>query len=263
LRCGILVGEVGGIISSFIRILLVDDRTIVRTGLRVILDKDPDLQVVGEASDSPSALRKVYDLRPNVVLIDALSHTIDAVGMVTALALRNNGKVPGVLLLANEVDEYARRVFQAGAKGLVLSRSTPGQLLSAIRIVAAGYWVAADAGLSHLRSRDESWKVAASRSPAAPDEAGLGRLTRREKEVLRLLARGFSNAEISTELVLSESTVKSHIQHLLEKLELRNRVHAVIYAYERGLVASAHPRFEPQRADDPPRGPAMLRDCPV
>jgi DNA-binding NarL/FixJ family response regulator len=246
---------VGGTISSFIRLLLVDDRTIVRTGLRAILGEDPDLQVVGEASDALSTLRKVRELRPHVVLIDAMSHGIDVVGMVGALAVRHSGKVPGVLLLANEMDDYARRVFQAGAQGLVLSRSTPGELLSAIRVVAAGYWVAADAGLSCSRSCDQRWKAVESRGPAGPDPAGLSRLTRREKEVLRLIARGFSNAEISAELVLSESTVKSHVQHLLEKLELRNRVHAVIYAYERGLVASSHPSSGPRRAGDPPSGP--------
>lgn len=236
--------------SSPIRVLLVDDRAIARTGIRAVLDEDRDIDLVGEAPDSASAVGKVRHLEPHVLLAGALSQAVDAVELVGELAMRCDGRAPGVLLMANEADTCARRAFQAGVKGVVLSRVTPGQLLSAVRVVAAGYRIFFDE--TNLPARDDGPvpQVTPLRDVATANAAGAGLLTRREKEVFQLLAQGLSNTEISAALVLSENTVKSHVQRLLEKLNLRNRVHAVIHAYRTGLVAPPCPEPGPQWAGD-------------
>ncbi len=167
-----------------------------------------------------------------MILLNAIAGTSNALDIARTISSRCDGRCPGMLLLANTADQHTLEVLRAGATGLVLHQSTPEDLISAVRMVAAGYWVVADA-----------------KSPARHDQHidlnavvnnhgnyQLDGVSRREVEVLRLIARGMSNAEIARELTVSESTVKSHIQHLLEKLRLRNRVHAVIFAYEAGLV---------------------------
>lgn len=223
-------------ITAHVRILLVGDRAITRAGIRAVLDRDRTIEVAGEACDAADAERQASRLRPHVVLADAQSPGLDAVRLVAALAVRCGDDMPGVLLMTQGTDDTAREALRAGARGVVLSRATSGQLLSAVHMVAAGYTVYEDSGPLHLGQGEESWSPAACRQGTAAERSRAESLTRREWEVLRLLAGGLSNAEMSDALVLSESTVKTHVQHLLDKLHLRNRVHAVIYAYRTGLV---------------------------
>ncbi|MFD4033246.1 response regulator transcription factor [Streptomyces sp. NPDC058637] len=223
-------------ITASVRVLLVDDRAITRTGIRAILDQDRAIEVVGEAADAADAEREVLRLGPGVVLADAQSPGLDVVRMVAALSARCGDAMPAVLLTAQATDGTAREALRAGAKGVVLSSATPEQLVSAVHMVSAGYAVYAAAGLRHCAGGGEPWPATAPRPGADAHRERAGPLTRREHEVLRLLARGLSNAEMSAELVVSESTVKSHVQNLLDKLNLRNRVHAVIYAHRTGLV---------------------------
>ncbi|MEU2336824.1 response regulator transcription factor [Streptomyces sp. NPDC006654] len=227
--------------GSPIRVLLADERSIARTGIRSVLDEDGGIEVVGEVSDRASALVRARELRPDLLLAGALPGAGDAVELIGELSACCGGRGPGVLLLAHEGGPGARRAFRAGANGVVGHRVTPAQLLSAIHVVAAGYRIFFDepAPSDHGDGR----LPLAPECPGVPagDERGIDLLTPREKEVFRLLAQGLSNTEISTVLVLSENTVKSHVQRLLEKLNLRNRVHAVIHAYRTGLVGPHAP----------------------
>ncbi|GGN09422.1 LuxR C-terminal-related transcriptional regulator [Streptomyces fuscichromogenes] len=235
--------------SSPIRILLVDDRSIARTGIRSVLDEDGGIEVVGEVSDRASAVGKARELRPHLLLAGALPDPGDAVELVDQLAAYCGGAGPGVLLITHEGGPGARRALRAGVHGVVLHRVTPEQLLSAIHVVAAGYRIFFD---------EEGPRPGGGRFPGATEfpgvpaagAAGFEMLTRREREVFRLLAQGLSNTEISAVLVLSENTVKSHVQRLLEKLHLRNRVHAVIHAYRMGLMAPLCPEPGRQRTGD-------------
>ncbi|MEU5658225.1 response regulator transcription factor [Streptomyces sp. NPDC047737] len=228
--------------------MLVDDRAITRTGIRAILDQDQGIEVAGEAADATEAEREVLRLGPAVVLADAQSPGLDVVGLVRALAARHGDSMPAVLLTAQGADGTAREALRAGAKGVVLSSATPEQLVAAVHMVSAGYAVHVAPGLRHGDGGDEPWPVTVPRPGAGPDRARADLLTRREREVLQLLARGLSNAEMAAELVVSESTVKSHVQNLLDKLHLRNRVHAVIYAHRTGLVSAACGCSGPPRA---------------
>ncbi|MER6091033.1 response regulator transcription factor [Streptomyces bluensis] len=236
--------------SAPIRVLLVDDRAIARTGIRAVLDEDRDIEVVGEAPDLASAVAKARHLQPRLLLAGVLSQAVDPVELVDELHVRCGERVPGVLLMANEADTCVRRAFQAGVQGVVLSRVTPGQLLSAVHVVAAGYRIYFDERVVQARDDDLVPQVTSCHDVSTEDTTGISLLTRREKEVFRLLAQGLSNTEISTELVLSENTVKSHVQRLLEKLNLRNRVHAVIHAYRTGLVTPPCPELGPQQDGD-------------
>ncbi|MEV8228082.1 response regulator transcription factor [Streptomyces sp. NPDC079167] len=234
-------------ITASVRVLLVDDRAITRTGIRAILEQDGTVEVVGEASDAAAAEREVLRLSPAVVLADAQSPGLDIVGMIAALAARCGDTMPAVLLTAQGTDPTAREAVRAGATGVVLSSATPEQLVSAVHMVSAGYAVYTAAGLRHGAGAGEPWLATAPRPGPDADRARAGLLTRREHEVLQLLARGLSNAEMSAELVVSESTVKSHVQNLLDKLQLRNRVHAVIYAHRTGLAPALCACSGPQR----------------
>ncbi|MER7841551.1 response regulator transcription factor [Streptomyces sp. NPDC096040] len=239
--------------SSPIRVLLVDDRSIARTGIRSVLDEDGGIEVVGEASDRTSAVGKSSELRPHLLLVGAPTDTADALELVDELSARCGGSGPGVLLMTYEESLCVRRAFRAGVKGVVLQRATPGQLLSAIHVVAAGYRIFFDEGVLPGRGDGRFPEAAEIQSIPTADGTGFDLLTRREREVFRLLAQGLSNTEISELLVLSENTVKSHVQRLLEKLNLRNRVHAVIHAYRTGLMTSPAPDHGPWRPDRPRR----------
>ncbi|MER7187329.1 response regulator transcription factor [Streptomyces hyaluromycini] len=243
--------------SSRIRVLLVDDRSIARTGIRSVLDEDGGIEVVGEVADRASAVGKARELRPHLLLAGALAGPADVVELVDELSECCGGRGPGVLLMAHEGGPGARRALRAGVHGVVLHRITPEQLLSAIHVVAAGYRIFFD-GEGPAAGGDGLYPEAAE-FPGVPAAvaAGFELLTRREREVFRLLAQGLSNTEISAVLVLSENTVKSHVQRLLEKLNLRNRVHAVIHAYRMGLMAP--PCREPVRQRTGSSAPGALQ----
>lgn len=226
-------------ISARVGVLLVGDRSITRAGVRAVLALDRSIEVVGEAADGPDAERRVSGLSPHVVLVDAQSPGLDAVRLTAGLAARPGREMPGVLLMVQGTDDAARQALRAGARGVVLSRATPEQLLSAIHMVAAGYSVFEASWSAPPAPDGDRRPVPPCGHGTAEERARAELLTRREREVLTLLARGLSNAEMSAELVLGESTVKSHVQHVLDKLELRNRVHAVIYALRTGLVPAA------------------------
>lgn len=210
-------------------LLLVDDRKLSRVGLRAILESDPDIKVVGEPVDHEQTLTLTEDLQPLVVLIDSLSHAIEAPTLTAALV--RTQRAPHVLVLVNAMDESAWDILRAGARGVVLKQSEPEQLVAAVQLVAANYTVFAQPGM------DIDAEPTPPRWPAAvPANLHRWRLTDRERDVLRLVAKAYSNAEISRSLGVQESTVKSHMRSILDKLGLENRVHAAIYAFQAGLA---------------------------
>ncbi|MEV0275836.1 response regulator transcription factor [Streptomyces sp. NPDC050610] len=215
------------------RILVVSDRTVIRAGYRMLFEGKPDLEVSGDAGDMSQIEKSVDSLRPDVVVIDSETNSLDAAEVIRFLG----ASVPSApaLVLVGEFDDQVQRLLRAGARGLLLNRSSPAEIVAAVRLVAAGYSL-----LFPCRGRRlVDWSAPAEGEEKDSGREGLGRLTRREVDVLRLIARGCSNAEIADVLFVSESTVKSHVQRMLDKLDLRNRVHAVIYAYEIGMVRTA------------------------
>jgi DNA-binding NarL/FixJ family response regulator len=217
-----------------IRILLVDDQPLLRTGFRMILEAEPDLVVVGEAGDGEASLELVRTLTPDVVLMDVRMPRMDGVEATRRIvgAHPPPGTARVLVLTTFDLDEYVVEALRAGASGFLLKDVPADELIAAIRVVAAGDAVLAPSVTRRLLDRF------ASRLPAAdaPAPTALSRLTERELDVLRLVARGRSNAEIAAELFLRETTVKTHLGHVLTKLDLRDRVQAVVFAYEAGLV---------------------------
>ena len=216
-----------------IRVLLVDDQPLLRTGFRMILSAESDLTVVGEAGDGASAVDLARRLRPDVVLMDIRMPVMDGIQATRALAGPGVEDPIKVLILTTfGLDEYVVESLRAGASGFLLKDAPPEDLVEAIKIVAGG-----DALLSPSITRRLLDRVA-SRLPSASETTipALAELTDREMEVLKLLARGLSNAEIAEKLVVSETTVKTHVSRVLAKLDLRDRVQAVILCYETGLV---------------------------
>jgi DNA-binding NarL/FixJ family response regulator len=216
--------------SVGIRVLLVDDQPIVRTGFRAVLTAAGDVDVVGEAGDGPAAERAVASLRPEVVLMDVRMPGGDGL-TATERITAAHPDVRVLVVTTFDVDDYVRRALRGGASGFVLKDSDPEDLVRAVRTVHAGESLLAPSVTTRL-VRD--W-VAHEPAPAAPDPAADG-LTARERDVLVLVARGLSNAEIAAEMVVAESTVKTHVAHLLRKLDRRDRVQLVVHAFEAGLV---------------------------
>jgi DNA-binding NarL/FixJ family response regulator len=217
---------------SAIRVLLVDDQQLVRTGFRMLLDAEPDLTVVGEAADGNEAVRLARSLRPDIVLMDVRMPGLDGIAATSAiLAERPETRV--LVLTTFDLDEYAFGGLRAGASGFLLKDARPAELTAAIRTVASGEAVVSP------RVTRRMLELFGTRLPdrTAPDE--LSRLTVREHEVLLAIAAGLSNPEIAEQLVLTESTVKTHVGRVLMKLDLRDRVQAVIYAYEHGLTGGS------------------------
>ena len=213
-----------------IRVLLVDDHALARTGLRMVLDAEDDIEVVGEAGNGRQAVHSVSRLEPDVVLMDVRMPELDGIAATREIA---GGSTRVLILTTFDLDEYVYDALAAGASGFLLKDVGPEQLTEGIRIVASG-----DALLAPTVTRrliDEL--VAARRRETAPPRE-LEALTPREREVLQLVAQGLSNAEIAELLVVEETTVKTHVSRLLAKLDLRDRVQAVIFAYEAGLVRS-------------------------
>jgi DNA-binding NarL/FixJ family response regulator len=209
-----------------IRVLLVDDQALVRGGLRLILDAEPDLEVVGEAADGDEGVRAAIETRPDIVLMDVRMPNVDGI-TATAQLLAELDSTRVVMLTTFDLDDYVVDAFRAGASGFVLKTAPPPQLVAAIRTVHTGDALIAPTSTRRLIEQG------ARTDPAGP---GVDVLTARERDVLGLLARGLTNAEIAEQLVVESSTVKSHVASLLAKLGVRDRVQAVIYAYEHGVV---------------------------
>lgn len=213
-----------------LRVLIVDDDDLMRAGLRAVLSSDETIQVVDEAADGAQAVARVREARPHVVLMDVRMPRLD--GIAATREITATGTPARILILTTFEDEdYIFGALHAGASGFLLKRTRPEQLIAAIHAVAEG-----DSLLSPSVTRTVIERMA--RSPQ-PDPAGgrrLRSLTPREREVLDLVARGLANAEIAATLVVEESTVKTHLKRIMAKLELRDRVQAVILAYETGLV---------------------------
>jgi DNA-binding NarL/FixJ family response regulator len=212
-----------------IRVVIADDQALVRTGFRVILDSETDLEVVGEAGDGRETVELVQSRRPDVVLMDIRMPHLD--GIEATRRLTSLPQSPRVLMLTTfDLDEYVYEALRAGASGFLLKDAGADELLHAVRVVAAG-----DALLSPSITRRLIADYAR-RPPPSEKPATLGELTPRELEVLRLVARGLSNADIARELVLGEATVKTHVARIFQKLDLHDRAQAVVLAYESGLV---------------------------
>jgi DNA-binding NarL/FixJ family response regulator len=210
-------------------VLIADDQGLVRVGLRKILEVEPDTEVVGEAADGEDAVRQARTLRPDVVLMDIRMPVLDGIEATRRIVgAQPDAKV--LVLTTFGLDGYVFEALRAGASGFMLKDAPPEEIAAAVRVVAGG-----DALLAPAVTRGVVEEFTRHR-PAPTPPAALADLTAREAEVLELLARGLSNAEICTRLVVSEATTKTHVARVLQKLGLRDRVQAVIYAYEAGLV---------------------------
>jgi DNA-binding NarL/FixJ family response regulator len=221
-----------------VRVLLVDDDDLMRAGLTAVLSSDETIEVVGEASDGHAAVERATALRPDVVLMDVRMPSLDGIA-ATREVLAVSPDVRVVILTTFEQDDYIFGALSAGASGFLLKRTRPEDLIAAIHTIAAG-----DSLLSPSVTRTVIDRMARQPAPDASSETRLDELTPREREVLELIARGLSNGEIAAALVVEESTVKTHVKRILRKLRLRDRVHAVIFAYESGLT-----RPEPKSGD--------------
>ena len=226
-----------------IRVLVADDQSMVRAGFRMLLGGEDDIEVVAEASNGLEAVDKAARYDPTVVLMDIRMPELDGLE-ATRRILATDDSARVLILTTFDLDEYVYEALRAGASGFVLKDEPPEQLLAAIRTVAAG-----DALLSPAVTKRVIEQFTRIPRPTPPKE--LDDLSEREHDVFRLIARGFSNGEIAQELFISETTVKTHVTHILAKLDLRDRVQAVVLAYQAGL-------FEPD-APPPGGGPAPDR----
>ena len=213
-----------------IRVLVADDQSMVRAGFRMLLAGEADIEVVAEAGNGLEAVEKTARFRPDVVLMDIRMPELD--GLEATRRILASDEPPRILILTTfDLDDYVYDALCAGASGFVLKDDPPEQLLSAIRIVAGGDALLSPAVTKHVIDQF-------TRTPRRERPTQLDELTDRELEVLRLIARGLSNAEIAEQLFISDTTVKTHITHILQKLDLRDRVQAVILAYQSGLTDS-------------------------
>jgi DNA-binding NarL/FixJ family response regulator len=219
-----------------IKVLLADDQPLVRTGFRMILESEPDIEVVGEAGDGADAVRQARRLHPDVVVMDIRMPIQDGVSATAEIAAGTTARV--LMLTTFHLDEYVVGALRAGASGFLLKDVDAARLIEAIRVVRAGDAMVDPAVTRRLLDRF-AHRLPAEAQTAGPDvSAGrLAGITERETEVLVLVAQGLSNAEIAAELVVTEQTVKTHVHHLLTKLGVRDRVQLVVLAYEAGLAA--------------------------
>jgi len=218
-----------------IRLVIADDQALVRSGFRLIVDARPDLEVVGEAEDGEQAVALVEELEPDVILLDIRMPNLDGIEATKQIVASGSGT--RILVLTTfDLDEYVYGAIRAGASGFLLKDVRPGELVDAIRVVASGNALLGPTAVERLVRR---FSVPVDDHPMAT--AAVGSLTDREAETLRLLANGLSNAEIAATLVVSETTVKTHVSNLLRKLGVRDRVQAVIAAYDAGVVQPKQP----------------------
>lgn len=216
-----------------IRVLIADDQSMVRAGFRMLLAREQGMEVVAEASNGLEAVAKAARFDPTVILMDIRMPELDGLEATRRiLATDNTARI--LILTTFGLDEYVYEALRAGASGFVLKDDPPEQLIEAVRIVAAG-----DALLSPAITKRVINQFTRIPHPTPPKE--LDQLTAREQDILRLIASGLSNAEIGTELYISETTVKTHVTHILQKLGLRDRVQAVVLAYQTGLIQAATP----------------------
>jgi DNA-binding NarL/FixJ family response regulator len=216
-----------------VRVLLVDDQALIRAGFRMILEAEEDIEIVGECADGTQAIDSVKRLRPEVVLMDIRMPEMDGIEATRRIMAADGDPSVKVLMLTTfDLDEYVYDALRAGASGFLLKDVPAGQLVAGIRLVAQG-----DALLAPSVTRRLIQEFSRSARGRSEAPAGLEELTPRELEVFKLIARGLSNAEIAGELIVSETTVKTHVARILMKLEVRDRVQAVVLAYESGVVA--------------------------
>jgi DNA-binding NarL/FixJ family response regulator len=215
-------------------VLLADDQELMRMGFRMVMETQPDISLVGEATNGREAVAAAERLRPDVVLMDVRMPEMDGV-QATRLIIESNSSARIIILTTFDLDEYVYAALRAGASGFLLKDTPPADLLSGIRAVASGDAVVAPKVTRRLLSNYAHRLPAPARPDRRQDER-LALLTAREREVLLQVSGSLSNAEIAERLVLSEATVKSHVGHILAKLELRDRVQIVVFAYETGLI---------------------------
>jgi DNA-binding NarL/FixJ family response regulator len=213
-----------------IRVLIADDQALVRGGFRMILDAQHDIEVVGEAGDGREALARARELKPDVVLMDIRMPELDGLEATRRL-LGGNGSARVLILTTFDLDEYVYEAMKAGASGFLIKDVRPEQLAEAVRVVTTGEALLAPAITRRLIEQFVSRPAPGARAPTE-----LSELSERELEVIKLIARGLSNSEIALSLFVTEATVKTHVTHILTKLGLRDRVQAVVLAYESGLV---------------------------
>jgi len=214
-----------------IRVLIADDQQLIRDGYRMILAAEPDMEVIGEAATGHEAIAITRELSPDVVLMDIRMPELDGIEATRRILARDEQPRPRVLILTTfDLDEYVFDALLADASGFLLKDVPKHQLIAGIRTIGEG-----DALLAPAITRRLIEEFAARRTPIA-STSGIDQLTRRELEVFRLLARGMSNGEIAEQLILGETTIKTHVTRILTKLEVRDRVQAVVLAYETGLV---------------------------
>ena len=213
-----------------IRVLIADDQGMVRSGFSILLNAQPDIQVVGEAVNGEEAVARAAEHRPDVVLMDVRMPVMDGLAATRIITAGENA--PKVLVLTTfDLDDYVYEALRSGASGFLLKDASAGELSEAVRVVAQG-----DALLAPAVTRRLIAEFARMGAPRGPDGRRAEGLTERETEVLGLVARGMSNGEIAAKLVLAEQTVKTHVGRILMKLDLRDRTQAVVFAYETGLV---------------------------
>ncbi|RWZ53081.1 response regulator transcription factor [Labedella phragmitis] len=218
------------------RVLLADDHEMVRAGFRIILGAQPDIEIVGEASSGAQAVERAAAIDPDVICMDVQMPGMDGLE-ATRLIVADSSVHAAVLILTTfDRDDYLFEALQAGASGFLLKNSTPEQLVDAVRVVAAGDALLAPAVTRRVIERFGTTPPSATESGSIVVPAEVQELTEREFEVLGLVARGLSNAEIASQLYVGEATVKSHVSKVLQKLGVRDRIQAVVYAYENGIT---------------------------
>ncbi|MEV8563239.1 response regulator transcription factor [Streptomyces sp. NPDC051917] len=221
-----------------IRVLVCEDQALVRAGFVTILSAQPDMEVVGEAVDGREAIRSTQELKPDVVVMDIRMPLLDGIEATRRLAGPDSASPARILVVTTfNVDEYVYEALRAGASGFLLKDAPPPELINAVRVVARGESLLAPAVTRTLIGRFAE-RVRPSAAPASPERERLKVLTPREHEVLLLISEGLSNAEIATELVISHETVKTYVSRILTKLDLRDRVQAVVLAYRAGLAGN-------------------------